>query len=155
MPVRVHSPPITHSVDGQIVYEESKSGKDTSRQVKLRHADQEIRLSRDPFPLYPGESLKKDVTPLTIVAADSALRLRAVLDFEDGKVHRAAGSEWLFEGPGTYIPKVEVTVEETIRATIIKPNQVWLSFSSGSSYVSRLCVCVLARRLRVVMASSV
>jgi major vault protein len=71
-----------------------------------------------------GESLKKDVTPLTIVAADSALRLRAVLDFTDVKVHRAAGSEWLFEGPGTYIPKVEVTVEETIRATIVKPNQV-------------------------------
>ena len=44
-----------------------------------RHADQEIRLARDPFPLYPGEVLKKDVTPLTVVPADSALRLRAIL----------------------------------------------------------------------------
>jgi len=115
--------PVQRDKDGNVVFDEIKSGKEVARQVKLRHADQEIRLSRDPFPLYPGEVLKKDVTPLTIVAADSALRLRAVLDFADGEVHRAAGSEWLFEGPGTYIPKVEVTVEETIRATIIKPNQ--------------------------------
>jgi major vault protein len=52
------------------------------------------------------------------------LRLRAVLDFEDdNKEKRIAGDEWLFEGPGTYIPRKEVSVEEQIRATIIKPNQ--------------------------------
>ncbi|GCC45314.1 hypothetical protein chiPu_0029236, partial [Chiloscyllium punctatum] len=28
-------------------------------QVKLRHADQEIRQAQDPFPLYPGEELLK------------------------------------------------------------------------------------------------
>ena len=66
------------------MFEELKGGKDSaaSRQVKLRHADQEIRLARDPFPLFPGEALKKDVTPLTVVPADSALRLRASLDFQ-------------------------------------------------------------------------
>ena len=47
-----------------------------------------------------------------------------MLDFEDEeKQKRIAGDEWLFEGPGTYIPRKEVSVEEQIRATIIKPNQ--------------------------------
>ena len=59
-----------------------------------------------------------------MVAANSALRLRAVLDFEDDdNDKRIAGDEWLFEGPGTYIPRKEVVVEETVRATVIRPNQ--------------------------------
>ena len=112
------------SLEGKVVFEELKSsGRDPIRQAKLRHAEQEIRLARDPFPLYPGEILKKDVTQLTVVPADTALRLKAVLDFTDGETARPAGSEWLFEGPGTYIPKVEVSVEETIRASIIRANQ--------------------------------
>ncbi len=41
------------------------------------------------------------MTPLKVVAADSALRIRAVLDFETGDGEkRIAGDEWLFEGPG-------------------------------------------------------
>ena len=74
---------------------------DTHGQVKLRHADQEIRLAQDPFPLYPGEVLKQVVTQLKVVLANTALRLKAVLDFEqeDGNT-RVAGDEWLFEGPG-------------------------------------------------------
>lgn len=68
--------------------------------MKLRHADQEIRLAQDPFPLYPGEVLKQVVTQLKVVQANSALRLRAVLDFNDDGTHRVAGDEWLFEGPG-------------------------------------------------------
>jgi major vault protein len=45
--------------------------------------------------------LKQAVTPLKVVAADSALRIRAVLDFETGDGEkRIAGDEWLFEGPG-------------------------------------------------------
>jgi major vault protein len=34
-----------------------------------------------------------------------------------------AGSEWLFEGPGTYLPRVEVEQLDTISATILKPNE--------------------------------
>ncbi len=70
-------------------------------QVKLRHADQEIRVAQDPFPLYPGEALKQVVTQLKVVPANTALRLRAILDFqEDDDTRRVAGDEWLFEGPG-------------------------------------------------------
>ena len=72
-----------------------------SVQVRLRHADQEIRLAQEPFPLYPGEVLKQVVTQLKVVPANTALRLRAVLEFhENDETKRVAGDEWLFEGPG-------------------------------------------------------
>uniref|UniRef100_A0A3Q4BD11 Major vault protein n=1 Tax=Mola mola TaxID=94237 RepID=A0A3Q4BD11_MOLML len=97
---------------------------DESGQAKLRHADLEIRLTQDPFPLYPGEEIQQDVTPLQIVYPDTALRLQALLDFdEEGGEKRVAGDEWLFEGPGTYIPRKEVVVLQTIKATVIGENQ--------------------------------
>lgn len=71
-------------------------------QVKVRMGDEEYRFAQDPFPLYPGEALKDIVRPLPVVLPNSALRLRAVSDFEDGNVNRIAGEEWLFEGPGKY-----------------------------------------------------
>ncbi|XP_078484853.1 major vault protein isoform X1 [Ciona intestinalis] len=108
--------PVAKNADDQIQL-------DPSGQAKLNHADQEIRLAQDPFPLYPGEVLKTAVTPLRVVTANTALRLRAELDFDEGDTHRVAGDEWLFEGPGTYIPRKEVSIEETIRATVIKRNQ--------------------------------
>ncbi|KAG9342877.1 hypothetical protein JZ751_015093 [Albula glossodonta] len=76
-------------------------------QAKLCHADLEIRLTQDPFPLYPGEKIQQ-----------------ALLDFaEEGGERRVAGDEWLFEGPGTYIPRKEVVVLETVKATVIQDNQ--------------------------------
>jgi len=97
---------------------------DKDNQIKLRHGDEEIRFEQEPFALYPGEKLVGKVSPLQIVASNSALRLKAIRDFtdEEGKAKRA-GDEWLFEGPGTYIPRVEVQVVEIVQARIIKPNQ--------------------------------
>jgi len=102
-------------------------------QVRLRHGDQEIRFSQEPFPLYPGEVLSGKPTPLQVVQANHALRLRGIRDFEevigdpaskDAKViKRLAGDEWLFEGPATYLPRVEVQVVEVVKAIIIKDNQ--------------------------------
>jgi len=113
--------PVIRDAEGQLVYE----GDGAHKQVKLKHAEQEIRLACDPFPLWPGEVLRQSVTPLTIVKADTALKLRAVLDFEDqaAGVSRVAGDEWLFRGPGTYTPRVEVQVDLVLQATIILPNQ--------------------------------
>ncbi|KAK2893357.1 major vault protein isoform X2 [Channa argus] len=109
--------PVARDDNGQALF-------DQSGQAKLRHADLEIRLTQDPFPLYPGEEIQQNVTPLQIVYPDTALRLQALLDFEeDGKEKRVAGDEWLFEGPGTYIPRKEVAVLETIKATVIRENQ--------------------------------
>lgn len=39
--------------------DESQVQFDGSGQAKLRHADLEIRLTQDPFPLYPGEEIQK------------------------------------------------------------------------------------------------
>lgn len=44
--------PVSRDKDGKIVV-------DNLGQIKLQHADQEIRLTQDPFPLYPGEVLKE------------------------------------------------------------------------------------------------
>ncbi|POI30222.1 hypothetical protein CIB84_006028 [Bambusicola thoracicus] len=97
---------------------------DGAGQAQLRHADLDVRLTQEPFPLYPGEELQQGVTPLQVVLADTALRLRALLDFEDEDGNKfVAGDEWLFEGPGTYIPHKEVEVVETLQATVIRHNQ--------------------------------
>jgi major vault protein len=68
---------------------------------------------------------KKVVRPLLFVSADSALKLKAKVTFTDANnVTRKAGDEWMFEGPGTYIPRKEVIrIKDKIRATIINPNQ--------------------------------
>jgi len=93
-------------------------------QAKIRHGDREVRREGDPFPLYPGESLYGKVSPLQVVAPNTALRLVAKRDFVgDDKVEHKAGDEWLFAGPGTYIPRVEVEVAEIVKASIIKPLQ--------------------------------
>jgi major vault protein len=86
--------------------------------LRLRWGDEEIRFAQEPFPLFPNEKLVGKVNPLQVVGPDAALRLRAIRDFED----KVAGDEWLFKGPGTYQPRVEVQVVEVIRSTIIKPN---------------------------------
>lgn len=110
--------PVLRDEDGDIVVDE------VSKQVKLRHSELEVRRDSEPFPLFPGEVLNTPVTPLKVVPADSALHIQAILDFtdEDGN-SRTAGDEWLFEGPGTYVPRVEEKVVKTVHAVVVLPNQ--------------------------------
>ena len=127
---------INSDAAGELVLE--KSG-----QVKLRHGDEEIRFAQDPFVLYPGEKVFGKVSPLQVVAPNTALRLRALRDVfvkanpeeespaAAGAVQEKklvgtkyrAGDEWLFRGPGTYYPRVEVQIQDIVRALIIKPLQ--------------------------------
>ncbi|KAF0307365.1 Major vault protein [Amphibalanus amphitrite] len=93
--------PVVRGEDGQVVC-------DASGQARLLHADTEVRLHQDPFPLYPGEKLSSAVLPLKV--------------FKEGEVVRSAGDEWLF-GPGTYVPRPEVEEVADIKAIIIGPNQ--------------------------------
>lgn len=44
--------PVARDDEGRVQF-------DASGQAKLRHADLEIRLTQDPFPLYPGEEVQK------------------------------------------------------------------------------------------------
>ncbi len=116
--------PVLRDNDGQLVA-------DDYGQIRLKYGDREIRFAQDPFPLYPGEILEEDVTQLQVVKTNQALRLKAIRDFtetvtiagESQTVTRTTGDEWLFEGPGTYTPRVEVEVIDTVTARIIKPNQ--------------------------------
>jgi major vault protein len=105
-------------ISNPVVKENGKVSIDEFGNYRLRHGDEEIRFEQEPFPLYPGEKLFGKVNALQVVGPDAALRLRAIRDFEN----RVAGDEWLFQGPGTYSPRVEVQVVEVIRSTIIKPN---------------------------------
>jgi major vault protein len=103
--------------------EHGHTTKDEGGQLKVRHGDEEIRFEQDPFPLFPGEKLFGKVTPLQVVAPNSALKLRALRDVTADGVKYLAGDEWLFRGPGTYVPKVEVSVVEVVNARVVKPLQ--------------------------------
>ncbi len=120
--------PVLRDEDGNPIVDEHG-------QIKLRYGDAEIRFAQEPFPLYPGEELAGEITQLQVVERNQALRLRAIRDFADAitvtvdgesetqTINRLAGDEWLFEGPGTYIPRIQVEVLEIIPARVIKPNQ--------------------------------
>nr|XP_040576703.1 major vault protein-like [Lepeophtheirus salmonis] len=111
-------------VSNPVITKDGTIEKDQFGQTKLSHGDEEIRLQRDPFPLYPGENLKVEVTPLTIVHSSSALLLKVIRNFTDeDKTERLAGDLYLFEGPGTYFPRKEVEVVKTITATVIHENE--------------------------------
>ncbi|MGE5657826.1 MAG: colicin uptake protein [Actinomycetota bacterium] len=108
---------------------------DEHGQIKLRYGDAEIRFAQEPFPLYPGEEVQGEITQLKVVERNQALRLKALRDFTDTilvtnevetqseTINRLAGDEWLFEGPGTYTPRIEVEVVKVVTAIVIKPNQ--------------------------------
>jgi major vault protein len=129
-PQRMHIIPPRHycTVRNPVLRDPATGGVvlDKNGQVRLRHGDLEIRFEReDPFPLFPGESLLGEITPFKVVPPNVALRLRAHRDFEETvdtkRVVKRAGDEWLFFGPGTYIPRVEVEVLEERQATVILP----------------------------------
>jgi major vault protein len=97
---------------------------DTVGQIKIRHGDEEIRFSQEPFALFPGETLKEKPQALAVVNVNQALKLKALRDFTGEKgVSRVAGDEWLFIGPGTYIPRIEESVVEKVPSIIVKENE--------------------------------
>uniref|UniRef100_G1PLJ8 Major vault protein n=1 Tax=Myotis lucifugus TaxID=59463 RepID=G1PLJ8_MYOLU len=109
--------PVSRDAQGSVLL-------DVTGQVRLRHADLEIRLAQDPFPLYPGEVLEKNQLYLSLKLSFPVLTLNNLLPYLDENGDKVvAGDEWLFEGPGTYIPQKEVEVVEIIQATIIRQNQ--------------------------------
>jgi major vault protein len=106
---------------------------------KLKWKDAEIRFAQQPFPLYPGE-VASTVQRLQHVAHGTALRLEALRDFteknsagddddddDDGAttttIERKAGDQWLFVGPATFEPRVDVQIVQTVNGRVIGPNQ--------------------------------
>jgi major vault protein len=108
--------PVIRDEKGELVF-------DKYQQYKIRHGDEEIRFAQEPFPLFPGEQLKEKPQPLAVVPVNTALRMRALRDFEQSEIKRVAGDEWLFKGPATYIPRIEESVVEKVNSIIIKDNE--------------------------------
>lgn len=105
-------PPSHYCIIANPVMTDPSTGKvitDKFGQAKLHNGDKEYRFEQDPFPLYPGEYVQKEPTKMEIVLQKEALQLKAIVDFTDENSQlRPAGSEWYFEGPGTYKPRKEV-----------------------------------------------
>lgn len=115
--------PVQRGADGQPII-------DKTGQVKIRHAEKEVRLTQDPFPLYPGEALFLAPTALTVLTDLQAMRVLAAQDYEEErkkgdkieKVKRVAGDEWMVKGPMTYIPRPEELASAPISAVILNEN---------------------------------
>ena len=109
-----------------VIMKDGEPMKDKHGSIKIRNGEQEIRIDKDypePFPLYPGEILKK-IDNLTVVPRDFALKVRANRTFTDteGNKHEA-GDEWLIKGPAIYIPKIEEVKVQLINPIIIEMNK--------------------------------
>lgn len=96
-------------------------------QVKLDWGGEEIRTSidyKDPFPLYPGEILSKNVTNFEMILADEQLHIKAIRPFYDSKneLNRIPGDEWMLKGPINYIPRIEEMVVGKHKAIINSNN---------------------------------
>src|SRR3989338_3616570 len=59
--------------------------RDKNGNYQLLQSETEIRLTQEPFPLYPGERVKGDVTELTFVDAGAALRISAQREFAEDR----------------------------------------------------------------------
>lgn len=108
-------------VANPVVCEKNLPVRNEFNEYKIRFGREEIRISKDypePFPLYPGEELVKDITPFKVVENNAALVIKAINDFED----KHSGDKWLFPGPAVYIPKIDEEVEKQISAFVIQQN---------------------------------
>lgn len=92
---------------------------------QCRWGEREVRHQQvEPFPLYPGEVLFQDVSPLLVIEADTAFRVVAMQNFvDDDGTARRVGERWLVRGPRLYVPRTEITVENEVKTFVIKPNR--------------------------------
>ena len=105
--------PVMRDEDGSVIV-------DKYGQAKLRFGDEEYRIhatsgALEPFPLYPGEKRIGAISRLLVVEKNEALHLKATRELEG----HDAGEEWLFHGPATYIPCVEVEEVGLIKSVVV------------------------------------
>ncbi len=101
---------------------------DSFGQARLAVGDTEVRVGPQAFVLYPGEELDGDVQAESVLGVYDALKLRAVLPFEDpeaegGSRQRQPGDEWLVHGPRRYIPRKEVQIVSQEKARVLRESQ--------------------------------
>ena len=64
--------------------------------------------------------------PFTFLKDNEALVLKAVRPFtdtRDGNHERFVDDEYLFKGPGTYVPRIEETLKSRIESITVLKNQ--------------------------------
>ena len=62
---------------------------------------------------------KNAIKQLPVIAANKALKLQALVDFDDKGTKRVAGDEWQVEGPCTYYPRPECKQISTVEPMVI------------------------------------
>lgn len=112
--------PVIRNEKGEVLFE-------TFGQVKLNYGEVEYRNFndyKDPFPLYPGETVDGSISDFITVQANTAIKLRAIYPHFDEvkKKQRRPGEVFMYRGPLNYIPNKNATVEATLKAIIILPN---------------------------------
>jgi len=103
----------------------------SGEQAQLKFGQYEMRFHQEPFPLYPGEELvgvrgtefKDALKKLPVIPTGQALKLRALVDFDDKGVQRLAGEEWQIEGPRSYHPQSECKQVDMIIPVVINFNK--------------------------------
>lgn len=129
-----------------ILGDDDEPKQDTHGNVRVRFGDSEVRHTRPPFPLYPNEELVpiehdgKLISPLRVIPPLKALVIQVTRDYEvkedvlaeedaeedaDKKkgVAYKAGEFRLFEGPGTYMPRVEEKIIKEIDSILVGPGE--------------------------------
>jgi len=114
-----------------VVVNPAKLPVEYGKQADLQFGHSIMRFHQEPFPLYPGEILQGyngddysgSLKKLPVVPAGKAIKLEALMDFNDNGVKRIAGDEWHIEGPRTYYPQPEVKVVGKVESVIIKFEQ--------------------------------
>ena len=138
----IQIPPRTYCVIKNPVVKNSSGEilQDSFGMVKVRYGDREVRTSEthpNPFPLYPFEAIEEDIKRIPVIQPNHAYMLRASREFlDENKILRQAGDEWLFYGPGTYIPRIEQIVAKEVQFRKIKINQA-LKLSAQRELVDR------------------
>lgn len=99
------------------------------KQCDLKHGSREMRFFKEPFPLYPGESIegarnlagyKTGIKPLPVIGQNEGLQLTAIMDHIDGDEERNTGDMWQLEGPLTYMPTPFAEIVKRLQPCIIK-----------------------------------
>lgn len=125
--------PVIRNKEGNLEY-------DKYGQVMLKYGEIEYRFFAqypEPFPLYPREVLSLPPKPLRIVKELQALKIEAQRNFKDKNgAERRAGEVWMFQGPNTYIPRIEEKVIDEVNAIVIKQQQA-LKLRALESFVDR------------------
>lgn len=113
--------PVLRDEKNEVVYEVLNNSQ--SKLAKLRFGDEEVRsddIFKEPFPLYPGEEIIKNISSAIILNEQQALRVEALRDFvDDLGEERETGQEWVIPGPMVFKDRVELRILEIIDASII------------------------------------